>query len=217
MKTPIQAGNQMTDSKRVSWLSCTVAMILLLFLLIALHSQSPKSAIDSITSYYPLSVGNKWIYEVKEKGKVGKPVKWEATQKEILHGLPAYHIWEVPSEDDEPLSLSVKKDSIAEDGTERILLKFPMIQGDHWSGRIDGSVAKKALDSFTVVEIGKPCSVGLQKFDDCLLIREVDDSNNSASLTTYARGVGPVLLIYYKGTHSDQIDTILIIKSWIVK
>ncbi len=62
--------------------------------------------------------------------------------------------------------------------------------------------------------MGKSCSVEQHSFDDCMTIRETDEANNVVSLTTYARGVGPVKYVYFKGLHSEEADTMLTIKSW---
>jgi hypothetical protein len=70
------------------------------------------------------------------------------------------------------------------------------------------------MDAFQVISVGKPCLIREHSFDDCVVIREVDEANNVASLTTYARGVGPVKYVYFKGLHSEEVDTTLTIKSW---
>ncbi len=54
----------------------------------------------------------------------------------------------------------------------------------------------------------------LGAFRDCAVIREVDEANDIASLTTNARGLGPVKYVYFTSFHSDKIDTTMIIRSW---
>jgi hypothetical protein len=67
---------------------------------------------------------------------------------------------------------------------------------------------------FEVISAGRACTVGKRSFDDCAIVREVDEANSVASVTTYARGVGPVKYAYFEGLHSQEVDTTLTIKSW---
>ncbi len=68
-----------------------------------------------------------------------------------------------------------------------------------------------------MISSGKACFVGQHSFRDCATIRETDEANNIASLTTYARGVGPVKYVYFKHLHSEEVDTTLTLKSWQVR
>jgi len=174
-----------------------------------------QDARASKESYFPLSVGNWWVYSLRGHSQVaGKTIKWRVTQREVVHGTPVFHLWQTPAQDDEPLSLSQVETGIVEAGTERFLLKNPLRTGDRWSTKSRSLRAPGKSDAFEVISAGKACSIGERSFDDCATVREIDEANNVASLTTYARGVGPVKYVYFKGLHSEEVDTTLTIKSW---
>ena len=177
--------------------------------------REPRDSAQKENSYFPLSVGNWWVYVVaKHSDEAGKTIKWSVTQREIVHGTPVYHLWQTPAQDDEPLSLVEVDGCITEADTERILLKNPVHSGDRWITRSTSVRSTGKLDDFEVVSAGKACSAGELSFEDCATIREIDEANNVASVTTYARGVGPVKYVYLKALHSEEVDTTLTIKSW---
>jgi|GEM_PF-2577207 len=176
----------------------------------ASHNSAQKE-----NSYFPLSVGNWWVYTLEgHSKKAGKTIKWSITQKEVVHGTPVYHVWQTPAQDDEPLSLNEVDGCITETDTKRILLKNDLHTGDRWNTLSRSPRSPGKLDAFEVVSAGKACAVGERRFDDCAAIREIDEANNVASLTTYARGVGPGKYAYFKGLHSEEVDTTLAIKTW---
>lgn len=170
---------------------------------------------ESKESYFPLSVGNSWVYSLHGHSQAAqKTIKWRVTQKEMISGTPVFHLWQTPAQDDEPLNLSEGKSGIFEAGSERFLLKYPLHSGDHWSSLSRSLRAPGKSDIFEVISAGKACSVGGHSFEDCVTVREIDEANHVASLTTYARGVGPVKYVYFKSLRSEQVDTTLTIESW---
>jgi hypothetical protein len=172
--------------------------------------QNVRSSRDS---YFPLSVGNSWVYSVRGHSQ-SKTITWKVTQSEIMRGNPMFHLWQTPAQDDEPLSLSEEETGIVEAGSERFLLKYPLSTGERWSVKSQSLRAPGKSDTFEVTSAEEACSVGGHSFAHCATVREIDEANNVASLTTYARGVGPVKYVYFKGSHSEDIDTTLTIKSW---
>jgi len=193
----------------------TIVGFLLLCVAGTVASRNPRASAQKETSYLPLSVGNWWVYSLEGNSKrAGETSKWSVTQREIVHGAPVYHLWQTPALDDEPLSLVEVPGGIAEADTDRFLLKIPLHAGDRWSSSSRSLRARGTMDAFQVISVGKPCLIREHSFDDCVVIREVDEANNVASLTTYARGVGPVKYVYFKGLHSEEVDTTLTIKSW---
>jgi hypothetical protein len=201
------------------------APLILLFALVfgqsALRAQTaaPSGAVTrEEQKYFPLAVGNRWVYSLREHPKTAeKTIKWSCTQKERVHGKNVYHLWETPSQDDEGLSLAESLAGVAEAGTDRYLFRIPLRTGDRWNSKSGSLRAKGKMDSFEVITVGVPCSAGKHLFSDCVEIREIDEANNIASLTTYARGVGPVKYVYFKNLHSEEIDTTMIINSWEVR
>jgi hypothetical protein len=179
---------------------------------VAIASQDMRASKES---YFPLSVGNLWVYSFHGHSQAGvKTIKWRVTQKEVIHGTAVFHLWQTPAQDDEPFSLSEGETGIVEAGSERFLLKYPLRTGDHWSSVSRSLRAPGKSDTFEVISAGKACSVGGRSFDDCVTVRETDEANDVASMTTYARGVGPVKCVYFKSLHSEQVSTTLTIDSW---
>ena len=166
-------------------------------------------------SYFPLSVGNSWVYSFRgDSGLATKTVEWKITQRELVRGSAVFHLWQTPPQGDEPLSLSELETGIAEAGTERFVLKNGLHTGDRWSVKSRSLRAPGKLDAFEALSVGKVCFDGRRSFEDCAIVREIDEANDVASLTTYARGVGPVKYVYFKGAHSDVVNATLTIKSW---
>jgi len=174
-----------------------------------------QSGSNGDKSYFPLAVGNWWLYMVRGQSQNAvRTIRWRVAQRELLHGSPVFHLWQQPAQGDEPLSLSRVEAGIVEAGTERFLLKNPLRTGARWSAKSRSLRAPNKTYAFEVISCGKPCSAGGHSFDDCAIIREVDEANNIASLTTYARGVEPVKYLYFKSLHSDEVGTALTIKTW---
>jgi hypothetical protein len=193
------------------------AVFLVVFIFCCGGTVACQDVRSSKESYFPLSVGNSWVYALRGHSAAVKTIKWRVTQREVVHGTPVFHLWPTPAQDDEPLSLSQVETGIVEAGTERFLLKNLLRIGDRWSAKTQGLRAPGKSDAFEVTSAEKACSVGEHSFKDCITVRETDEANNVASLTTYVRGVGPVKYVYFKGLNSDEVDTTLTIKSWEVR
>jgi hypothetical protein len=180
--------------------------------------QKTHASAERGSPYYPLAVGNWWLYTFGGHSKrAGKTLKWSVTDKAMRHGTPVYSLSSDPSlGDDEPLVLSPVNRGVmeADIGEESFLLKYPLKTGARWEARLSGPRFVGKLDSFQVVSEGKGCTVGAYSFDHCVTVREADEVAGFATVTTYARGVGPVKEVYFKGLHSKEIDTTLVIKSW---
>lgn len=191
--------------------------LLVIFLAGTVMSKGIPAGAPTGTSYYPLAVGNWWVYVFGGHSKmVGKTIKWIVNQKEVLHEAPAYYLSSIPAlGEDEPYILSPVTGGIVEADTERFLFKYPLKTGARWSARAVGSAEK--ADAFEVVSVGRPCSAGVRSFNDCATIREVNEAIDFVTMVTYARGVGPVKYVYFKGLHSKEIDTTLTISSWKVQ
>ncbi len=204
----------MTTTRVHHFVLCAVSPVFFIVLCLC-RTAAGQSGSTSNESYFPLEVGNWWTYTVRgHSGNTLRTIRWRVTQRELLHGSPVFHLWEQPAQDDEPLSLSSVEAGIVEADTERFLLKNPLRPGDRWSTKSRSLRAPNKVDAFEVISSGKSCSAGERSFDDCTIVREVDEANNVASLTTYARGVGPIRYVYFKSLHSEQVLTTLTIKSW---
>jgi hypothetical protein len=196
--------------------------VVLLSVAIAAMSMAQPSSQASHTSggkngsYYPLAVGNWWLY--RERGYAGQRVKitrFEWYVDSISEGhAPGYLVWPRPMEyDDVYLELLIGEDgSIFESGTKRLLLKNSLHAGERWTS---GPADKPA--AFEVVSAGRACARGGRKFGDCAVIREADQATDFVTVTTYARGVGPVSYVYLRGLDAKKLDSEMTIRSWHVK
>ena len=168
-------------------------------------------------SYFPLSIGNWWAYKLGGHSRwAGKTQKWTVTDKAIHKGNPDYILSPTPSFGwDSPVEESPVREGIVEAGRGGgFILKYPIRSGNRWSSKSDGFVVPGKLDDLEVVSAGKPCSVGSHSFGNCVTIRETDEGNALFSLTTYARGAGPVKYLYFKDLYFKQTKETMIIVSW---
>jgi len=205
-----------TVTKRLAytiWVLVTAAALFSVARAARSQGARPKSELGS--DYFPLSVGNTWHYAIEEHSRrTSETVTWRVTQREVDRGVLVYHLWPTPAQGDDTLDLSVVHGGVLEWSSERFVLKNPLHTGDRWSDVTNDARGKGKLDAFEVVSAGNSCSVGDHSFDDCATVREDDDANNVTSVTTYARGVGPVKYVYFKALRSEEVDTVLTIKSW---
>jgi len=176
--------------------------------------QSREAGGKQKRSYYPLAVGNWWSYKVKDPRKKTTTVKWQVVrkEKEADYGPEAYQLTATPVQSDEPTILASRENGIVEPDTGNVLLKNPLQTGDRWSDRSSFSP-----NTYEVISAGKPCAAGGRRFRDCAIVRERDEKAALVTLKTYARGVGPVSFVYYKGLDEKKVDSTVTIESWGVK
>jgi hypothetical protein len=193
---------------------CTSCAIYLLFS--ALFSARPAATAGS--EYYPLAKGSRWTYRVS---KIGSPkwtiVTWKITQSTGDARGTAFQVWPTPMQsDDEAMELLDTSDGVKLLNDNRFLLKNPVRPGDNWKVEYESALlGKKVSHSFTVVSVAAPCRVGNFRFSDCAIIEENDEGLNLRTLTTYARGIGPVEYRYHRLDASDKnrdpIQTVVIV------
>jgi hypothetical protein len=148
-------------------------------------------------SYYPLAKGYSWKYEVHVSGKSKTSVvEWRVTGADKSKNV--FQVWQFPSQsDDVAMSLHLSTQGIVEESTGALILKLPAQAGDSWSA------TRPAHRVFRIISSGKPCQVGTIGSDDCVVVEDDQDSLKFRTVTTYAKGIGPVLYAYYKkGTTS---------------
>jgi hypothetical protein len=163
--------------------------------------QSPVA--HPIQLYYPLAKGNSWRYQVRETGQRVTSVEWRVTSERDTQDGPVYQVWPFPAQsDDEAMTLKFTKQALEEDsGT--ILLRLPAFAGDSWS-------TSRPKRTFRVLTAGKPCQTGTIRSEDCIVIEEDDDALSFRTVTTYAKGVGPIRYVYYSkhSTANIPIQTV---------
>jgi hypothetical protein len=184
-------------------------------------TQSPSSAQSRAAgtengSYFPLALGNWWAYTVKKPSQPYTPtaVMWRVArkEKEASYGPQAYQLSATPVQGDEPTILALRENGIVDPDTGNVLLKNPLATGDRWSDKPSFSP-----NTYEVVSAGQPCEAGGHRFRDCAVVREVNEKGSLMTLRTYARGVGPVVFVYYKDLDVNKIDSTVTIQSWHVK
>jgi hypothetical protein len=161
------------------------------------------------TAYYPLAVGNTWIYKVRVAGdpKSGT-VRWKVTQTLDEDGKRVYLVVPHPiQEDDDYLELSVGSGGVEEVRQGIFHLKFPVIVGQQWSKEYQSVLKNREVSrKFSVLSVGKPCRVGKFSFTDCVVVEDSDEELELKTVTTYARNVGPVAYEYFKRAGAPTED-----------
>ena len=161
---------------------------------LAQTSKPPSTDVE----YYPLAVGNTWIYRVQplEPTASSSTIKWRVGRVWESAKGRVYAVWPTPMEyDDEQLSLIVSPTGIEDIVDHYPLMKFPLKAGAKWSNPIKGT---SFTEEFHVISVNRPCRASRFRFSDCLEIEETDTKNDTPQITTYARHVGPVSFHYFR-------------------
>jgi len=132
-------------------------------------------------AYYPLERGWKWAYDVTQDGE----------QILATYGVQSNDgTSAVVRAGSETVMFKIEPGGIVRtDGAARgdFLLKSPIAKGSRWQLR--SGVA-------TVVEFGKKIELGAGRFENCIIVEEkrIDPDRNTR--TTYAPGIGAILIEY---------------------
>jgi hypothetical protein len=153
-----------------------------------LYAEPPPAA------YFPLAVGNRWVYESSESTNATPVVEsWEVTRQEenafVLQIKQSY----VTAEEAEEFFVSSadgirRRDrqtaSAEAGGTEpRFFLKAPLTVGATWNNP-DGKYAVTAIDKTVTVPAGT--------FTNCVEVTHWSASGTVTTIALYAPGVGMV-------------------------
>jgi hypothetical protein len=168
---------------------------------------------DSPAQYYPLSGGNSWKYAVRRAGsKKITHVEWRVTKVDHLSTGNVYQVWPRPMQsDDDAMELRLSKNGIEEVSTNITVLKWPVSVGTEWAAP-DGTA-----QTFRIRSIKAPCKAGARQYSDCLVVEDSDQKMNLRTVTSYARGVGPVKYEYFRiGTRGENKVQTVILTSHVV-
>lgn len=182
----------------------------------SLHSPCPAGW-NKRASYYPLAVGNWWLYTVKdysEKSVKTTSVKWHVDSSNG-RPTPTFIVSATPPtpENADLKLLDGGGRVISELTTQRTLFADgPLLKGASWS-----ESGEKIL--FEVLSAAKPCTAGTRTVTDCAVIRETNKKSGDVIITTYARGVGPVSFLRFVGPGPDtkKLASKMTIRSWHVQ
>ncbi len=136
--------------------------------------------------YYPLEAGWRWAYDIERgaerilavysvRGRTGDEVVIEAGGEEIRYRIHPQGIARP-----EPESEFDKRESVPD-----FLIRSPVRPGERW--QIAGGFAH-------VTRVGQRVTVPAGTFDNCLTVEEARESPPRLVRTTYAPGVGPVMI-----------------------
>lgn len=161
--------------------------------------------------YYPLALGNTWRYFVRQSGRGGRESKvvWRVTKMDTAKsGRVIYQVWPTPMQaDDEAMQLTISDSGLEEVSTRMLVLRLALSSGDQWSAR-NGSQKGQANQAFKVISVGQPCWADSTYFLDCAVVEELDPSAKMRTVTTYAKGVGPVEYRYFRMKPSSKEETL---------
>lgn len=138
-------------------------------------ASAPASS-DSVASYYPLAVGNRWTYLVN--GREDKPV-----DVEILHEADGYFV--------DSQGGQLRADAFGVRDPKRYLLRGPLEAGVSWTNVVSVS----STERYQIVQAGVPCEAPAGTFQNCVRVEarnRVDQGTTLIGAWTYAPGVGMV-------------------------
>jgi hypothetical protein len=161
---------------------------------------------SSGAEYYPLAKGSSWKYQVRNVSSAKSSiVEWRVTSADETKEGTIYQVWPTPSSsDDEAMRLRLSSRGVEETSSGVLILKYPAVTGTRWDS------AKPTHRTFHVLSVGRPCHVGDITSEDCVVIEDQDDALRFRTITTYAKGIGPVRYEYYKknSTSTKPIQTV---------
>lgn len=159
-------------------ISGRIAAGALTFLLSCATAPRPAASGPELTPYVPLEVGHAWTYAVRFPGQTG-----ERTIRIVSRDDEGFFV------DDAGGAFRVTPAGLRD--RQRYLIRTPIEVGRTWSAVVSAS----AVEHYTLVSAGKPCSARAGRFSDCLVVEariRRDPQVTLRSRFTWARGVGLV-------------------------
>lgn len=167
-------------------------MIGLITVMLILTISHPAQAADStLAPYFPLSTGNRWVYEIQDRTDGAPPAEeyWEVTREEqgafVLRIRPSDLTTGGFEESFIPTNEGVKRFARETKDKEHppFFLKGPLRVGTTWEDE-DGEYEITALDKTVTVPAGA--------FSHCLEVTNRRKGGKATVITLYAPGVGVV-------------------------
>ncbi len=141
----------------------------------------PAPPPEAPTDYFPLATGWKWAYELEKNGE-----KVLATYAVVANTGAAAEV----QAGQERTRYAIRPEGISRLqalGPNDFILKAPIRAGAQWN--IQGGSAR-------VVAVGETVTVPAGTFPNCAVVEEMRTEPDRVLRTTYAAGVGPILLEY---------------------
>jgi hypothetical protein len=147
------------------------------------------------SEYYPLALGNSWKYQVRTTKNTNiSTVIWRVTSADKTKEGIIYQVWPTPSDsDDEAMMLHMSTLGLEETSSGVLIPKSPIRAGERWT-----SAKSTHHRKFHVLSVGQPCQVGSISSENCITVEDEDDALRFRTITTYAKGIGPIRYEYYR-------------------
>jgi hypothetical protein len=133
----------------------------------------------SLAAFFPLAVGNSWVYATEFQGQPQADLTVSIVKKE-----GGYFLDNRPK----PSRFGIDGEGLR-DGTKRYLLKTPLTEGTEWMSVAD----LNTVERYRIVDAQRKLRVPAGVFDHCVVVQmEVRMKGNKAlrNEVTYAPGVG---------------------------
>jgi len=164
------------------------------------HGPTPEAQRAELSSYYPLAVGNRWVYDVAVLGEHTEQVV------EIQKTADGYFV------DGQGNQLAI--DAFGVRDPKRYLLREPLEEGREWTNVVSVS----SVEHYRILEAHGACDAPAGKFERCIKVQSrnrVDGKTTLVNDVTFAPGVGIVRLDVTAETSGKQIpQTHLELKSY---
>jgi hypothetical protein len=166
-------------------------------------SGAESAPVGTPAEFYPLAVGNRWVYEANFLGQ-----QRESTV-EIQGQTQGFF------RDSMGGQLTVDAFGVRDD--KRYLLREPLAPGRTWTNVVSVS----SVEHYTILDAGLNCEAPAGKFESCVRVEvknRVDDKTTLVNQMTFAKGVGLVRVEVWAQTQGKRIpQTQLLLKEYALK
>ncbi len=160
-----------------------VLFVLLGGLACAHRGSEPGGGVDrggkTLADYFPLAVGNSWIYQTDFQGQPQAELEVKLVKQE-----------EGAFVDDRPVPAHYLIDAEGiRDGARRYLLKYPLRKGTRWMSVAD----VRTVEHYEIVADDKKVSLPAGEFSGCVVVKmevRMDSNHTMRNYMTFAPGVG---------------------------
>jgi hypothetical protein len=165
-----------------------------------------QPSLPSDAAYYPLHLGGSWTYRVEKMDgsnpRISK-VTWNVRAEDKRQSPPVFQLWPKPMQvDDEAMQLRILTSGIEDVASKMFVLKFPLKANLAWSDKILGSDTQVAS---RVLTVGSPCRASNVQFAKCAVVETANGRAGLRTVTTYARGKGPVIYEHYRRRSGNDV------------
>jgi hypothetical protein len=153
------------------------------FALACAHGPTPPSRPASPADYYPLAVGNEWVFADESPSLPPASRGRTRTVRIVSRDAEGYFV------DSERGAVRADADCLHD--RERRLLCAPVEPGRTWSSVLSVT----STERYEIAAVGETVETPAGRFERCVRVRATNRAGPAAQLvleTTYAPGVGPV-------------------------